>query len=139
MISIVKMIFICSFLFYCLLCNPHLFQHNPKQVPTNLFSTNYYPTLHHIFAFHTLWTGDQEGDSENGFYVPPNVGKKDEDYWTDSPLAADHVAAGSFTTAMKLLHRQIGAINFVPLKTSFLKVNGSSTVLLNGLPGKCSK
>ena len=73
--------------------------------------------------------------SDDGFYVPPNPGRSDIDYWTDSPLAADHVAAGSFPTAMKLLHRQIGAIHFAPMKPTFLAVAGASKVQLNGLPG----
>ena len=90
-----------------------------------------------------LGSSDEEGDVSNnasvdgnsGFFVPPNPGRADSDYWTDSPLAADHVAAGSFTTAMKLLNRQIGAINFVPMKNSFLSVSSASQVQLNGLPG----
>ena len=73
--------------------------------------------------------------SEDGFYVPPNPGRSDTEYWIDSPLAADHIAAGSFPSAMKLLHRQIGAINFSPMKSNFLAVAGASKVQLNGLPG----
>ena len=70
----------------------------------------------------------------SGFYVPPNPGRADSDYWTDSPLAADHIAAGSFSTGMKLLNRQIGAVNFAPMKASFLAVSTASKVQLNGLP-----
>lgn len=38
----------------------------------------------------------------------------------NSPFAADHVAAGSFETAMQLLNRQSGVVNFEPLKPLFL-------------------
>ena len=66
--------------------------------------------------------GDSSVDA-NGMYVAPNPGKKISNNWVDSSnLAGDHVAAGSFTTAMKLLNRQIGVVNFKPLKESFNSV-----------------
>jgi coatomer protein complex subunit alpha (xenin) len=87
-----------------------------------------------------LASSDDDGqnksvDNDSAFYVPPNPGRADSDYWTDSPIAADHVAAGSFNTGMKLLNRQIGAVNFEPMKNSFLAVASASKVQLNGLPG----
>ena len=49
------------------------------------------------------------------------------DQWSrNSPLAADHVAAGSFETAMQLLNRQIGAVNFEPLKPRFMEIYTAS-------------
>jgi coatomer protein complex subunit alpha (xenin) len=53
------------------------------------------------------------------------------DLWArNSPIAADHVAAGSFETAMQLLNRQVGAVNFEPLKPRFLEIyQGSKTYL----------
>lgn len=60
------------------------------------------------------------------------------DAWArNSPIAADHVAAGSFDTAMQLLSRQVGAVNFAPLKPRFLEVyQGARTYLpaTQGLP-----
>lgn len=45
------------------------------------------------------------------------------DLWArNSPLAADHVAGGSFETAMQLLNRQLGAVNFEPLKPRFFEI-----------------
>ena len=44
----------------------------------------------------------------------------------NSPLAADHVAAGSFETAMSLLNRQVGVVNFAPLKTTFQQIYSAS-------------
>ena len=78
--------------------------------------------------------GDVDGDGA-GYYVPPNPGPSPSQYWIDSPLAADHVAAGSFKTAMRLLERQIGVVNFAPIKEAFMTVLLASSVQLNGLPG----
>ncbi|KAF4999124.1 hypothetical protein FGRMN_2687 [Fusarium graminum] len=60
------------------------------------------------------------------------------DMWArNSPLAVDHVAGGSFETAMQLLNRQVGAVDFSPLKTRFLEVYSASKTFLpasEGLP-----
>lgn len=50
----------------------------------------------------------------------------------NSPLAADHVAAGSFETAMSLLNRQVGAVNFEPLKPLFLQTYSASKLYVQG-------
>ncbi|CAG8636627.1 6826_t:CDS:10, partial [Racocetra fulgida] len=58
----------------------------------------------------------------HGEFVPPTSGTNESELWIhNSPLAANHVAAGSFETAMQLLNRQVGAVNFEPLKSHFLK------------------
>ncbi|KAI5291685.1 hypothetical protein KEM55_008293, partial [Ascosphaera atra] len=65
-------------------------------------------------------------------------GASEADIWTrNSPLAADHVAAGSFETAMQLLNRQVGAVNFAPLKPRFMEIYAASKTYLpatSGLP-----
>lgn len=65
-------------------------------------------------------------------------GSSEADVWArNSPLAADHVAAGSFDTAMQLLNRQVGAVNFEPLKSRFLEIYQASKTYLpasTGLP-----
>lgn len=51
------------------------------------------------------------------------AGSSEADLWArNSPLAADHAAAGSFDTAMNLLNRQVGAVNFKPLEARFLEI-----------------
>ena len=51
------------------------------------------------------------------------AGSSEADTWArNSPIAADHAAAGSFETAMQLLNRQVGAVNFEPLKPRFLEI-----------------
>ena len=59
------------------------------------------------------------------------AGSSEADLWTrNSPLAADHAAGGSFDTAMNLLNRQIGAVNFAPLEDRFLDIYGASRTFL---------
>ncbi|KAK7039525.1 coatomer subunit alpha [Favolaschia claudopus] len=64
--------------------------------------------------------------------LPGSVpGASEIEHWTrNSPLAADHVAAGSFETAMQLLNRQLGIVNFVDLKPLFLSIYRSSHTYL---------
>ncbi|KAL9945007.1 hypothetical protein D7B24_001313 [Verticillium nonalfalfae] len=58
------------------------------------------------------------------------------DLWArNSPLAVDHVAGGSYETAMQLLNRQVGAVNFAPLKPRFLEVYQASKTYLPASAG----
>jgi coatomer protein complex subunit alpha (xenin) len=65
-------------------------------------------------------------------------GSTEAELWArNSPLAADHVAAGSFETAMQLLNRQVAAVNFKPLQPRFLEIFQASKTYLPanaGLP-----
>lgn len=66
------------------------------------------------------------------------VGSSEAELWArNSPLAADHVAGGSFETAMQLLNRQVSAVNFAPLKPRFMSIYQTSRTYLPasvGLP-----
>jgi coatomer protein complex subunit alpha (xenin) len=53
----------------------------------------------------------------------------------NSPIAADHVAGGSFETAMQLLNRQVGAVNFAPLQPRFLEIYRASKTYLPASAG----
>ncbi|XP_076308950.1 coatomer subunit alpha [Tachypleus tridentatus] len=56
-----------------------------------------------------------------GYFVPPTRGILQTQVWTNnSKFVVDHVLAGSFETAFRLLHDQIGAVNFEPLKSLFM-------------------
>ncbi|KNC53867.1 coatomer protein complex [Thecamonas trahens ATCC 50062] len=57
-----------------------------------------------------------------GPYVPPPPGQPVSAGWTTSTLAVDHVAAGSFESAMQLLVRQIAVGDFGPLLPAFRRV-----------------
>ncbi|KAI0327228.1 coatomer subunit alpha-2 [Cubamyces sp. BRFM 1775] len=71
-----------------------------------------------------------EEEPELGAGTTPGV--SETELWTrNSPFAADHVAAGSFDTAMQLLHRQFGVVNFSHLKPVFLSIYRSSHVYLS--------
>lgn len=64
------------------------------------------------------------------------AGSSEADLWArNSPLAADHVAGGSFETAMNLLNRQVGAVNFAPLKPRFLEIYQASRTYLPASAG----
>jgi coatomer protein complex subunit alpha (xenin) len=59
------------------------------------------------------------------------AGGSEADMWSRmSPIAADHVAGGSFDTAMQLLNRQIGAVNFEPLWERFEEIYQASRTFL---------
>ncbi|TEA10984.1 putative coatomer subunit alpha [Colletotrichum sidae] len=64
------------------------------------------------------------------------AGSSEADLWArTSPLAVDHVAGGSFESAMQLLNRQVGAVNFAPLKPRFLEVYQASKTYLPASAG----
>ncbi|MCV4785021.1 hypothetical protein OFM36_36875, partial [Escherichia coli] len=49
------------------------------------------------------------GGAEDGFFVPPTKGTSPTQIWcNNSQLPVDHILAGSFETAMRLLHDQVG-------------------------------
>jgi coatomer protein complex subunit alpha (xenin) len=79
---------------------------------------------------------EEDNDFVNVERVDAGAGSSEADLWArNSPLAADHVAAGSFDTAMQLLNRQVGAVNFAPLKERFLEVYKSSKTYLPATVG----
>lgn len=72
-----------------------------------------------------------EDDFVNVEATEAGAGSSEADLWTrNSPLAADHAAGGSFDTAMNLLNRQIGAVNFATLEDRFMEIyQGTRTYL----------
>ena len=84
---------------------------------------------------------DLNVDAENDFVNVESAegstgaGSSEADLWArNSPLAADHVAGGSFDTAMQLLNRQVGAVNFEPLKPRFMEIYQASKTYLPATP-----
>ncbi|GIZ48467.1 hypothetical protein CKM354_001152600 [Cercospora kikuchii] len=79
-----------------------------------------------------------EEDFVNVESAEAGAGSSEADLWArNSPLAADHAAAGSFDTAMNLLNRQVGAVNFKPLEARFLEIFQATRTYLpanSGLP-----
>eukprot|EP00118_Oscarella_pearsei_P025090 m.307483 g.307483 ORF g.307483 m.307483 type:complete len:1228 (+) comp42345_c0_seq1:35-3718(+) len=67
------------------------------------------------------------GGGDEGYFVPPTHGTTQAQVWcTNSQLPADHAAAGSLESAMRLLHDQIGVVNFGALKPYFLQTFATS-------------
>ena len=81
---------------------------------------------------------EAEEDFVNVESVEAGAGSSEADLWTrNSPLAADHAAGGSFDTAMNLLSRQIGAVNFKPLEDRFMEIYQATRTFLpanSGMP-----
>ena len=76
-----------------------------------------------------------ESDFVNVDSADAGAGSSEADLWArNSPIAADHAAAGSFETAMQLLNRQVGAVNFAPLKPRFLEIYQASKTYLPATP-----
>ncbi|KAJ5395836.1 uncharacterized protein N7487_010139 [Penicillium crustosum] len=79
---------------------------------------------------------EEEVDFVNVESAEAGAGSSEADLWArNSPLAADHVAAGSFDTAMQLLNRQVGAVQFAPLKPRFLEVYKATKTYLPATAG----
>jgi len=69
------------------------------------------------------------------YYVAPNPGTSPMAVWArDSQLVADHLAAGSYETAMQMMARQLGIIDFAPLKPYFLALSGATLGSLQAAP-----
>jgi len=72
--------------------------------------------------------------SENLMFIPP-AGPSTASLWCScSGHSSDHIAAGSFETAMQLLHRQIAIVHFEPLKSRFRVILMSTASSLSGVP-----
>eukprot|EP00741_Cyanophora_paradoxa_P009442 tig00000144_g9146.t1 len=68
-------------------------------------------------------SGAKAGGAGKEYYVPPTAGVSASQYWQQhSQLAAEHCAAGSFESAMQLLHSQLGVVNFAPFKQHFMAI-----------------
>ncbi|KAH9989662.1 coatomer subunit alpha-2 [Russula vinacea] len=75
---------------------------------------------------------DAEEVEELGPGAAPGV--DETEVWTrNSPFAGDHVSAGSFETAMQLLNRQFGVVDFTSLKPLFVSIFRSSHTYLSPL------
>ena len=74
--------------------------------------------------------------TSGSYFVMPMPGKSSLTRWaTNSSLAADLIAAGSFDLAMHMLNKQLGIVNFAPLKEQFLTLANATVAYLPSLPG----
>mmetsp|Transcript_11360 Transcript_11360/g.13438 ORF Transcript_11360/g.13438 Transcript_11360/m.13438 type:complete len:1222 (-) Transcript_11360:338-4003(-) len=73
---------------------------------------------------------------KDDFFVAPTPGVPCSQRWAQkSRLAGEQAAAGAFDNAMRLLHRQLGVVNFAPLKPYMLDICNGSHGILPGLAG----
>ncbi|KAL8160659.1 hypothetical protein V2J09_002196 [Rumex salicifolius] len=74
-------------------------------------------------------------NARSSVFVAPTPGMPVSQIWTQkSSIAAEHAAAGNFDTAMRLLHRQLGIKNFIPLRPMFLDLNAGSHTYVREFP-----
>jgi coatomer protein complex subunit alpha (xenin) len=72
---------------------------------------------------------------EDSYFVAPTKGMSQAQYWVNnSKLPVDHILAGSFETAMRLLHDQVGVVKFDEYKTIFMQVYARSRTCFISLP-----
>ncbi|KAF7380761.1 hypothetical protein HZH66_014137 [Vespula vulgaris] len=61
--------------------------------------------------------------SEDGYYALPTRGVSPTQHWiNNSQLTVDHILAGSFETAFRLLNNQVGIVEFAPYQSLFLNL-----------------
>ena len=79
---------------------------------------------------------EAETDFVNVDSAEAGAASSEAEQWArNSAIAADHVAGGSFDTAMQLLNRQVGAVRFEPLKPRFLEIYQASKTYLPASAG----
>merc|ERR1719412_2588584 len=74
-------------------------------------------------------------DETEGYFVPPTKGTNPCTHWANnSNLPVDHILAGSFESACRLLHDQVGVVNFEPYQTLFMTNFARSRTSSTALP-----
>lgn len=73
--------------------------------------------------------------NEDGYYSPPTKGVPPTQHWiNNSQLVVDHVLAGSFESAFRLLNNQVGVVEFGPYESLFLNTYARSRTSFASLP-----
>ena len=74
-------------------------------------------------------------DADEGYFVAPTKGTNPRQIWANnSSLPMDHILAGTFESACRLLHDQVGVVNFEPYKEKFMANYARSGTSFAGLP-----
>lgn len=78
-------------------------------------------------------------NESGGGYEPPTRGLSRVQVWANNTnLVADHLRAGSFETACRLLNDQVGIVNFGPYKTLFMAMLTGARTSFTALPNLTS-
>ncbi len=74
-------------------------------------------------------------DGDESYFVAPTKGTNPCQMWANnSGLPIDHIVAGTFESACRLLHDQVGVVNFEPYRTYFLTNFARSKTSFTALP-----
>ena len=80
--------------------------------------------------------GGGAGAASASSFVAPAPGQPPEAAWLrPNAHAAEAAAAGAVDACLRTLHRQLGVVNFAPLKPYVLEVRLAAAAALPGLPG----
>lgn len=72
---------------------------------------------------------------DQGYYSPPTKGIPPTQYWVNnSQLIVDHILAGSFETAFRLLNDQIGVVEFEAYQNLFMSTFARAKTSFDTLP-----
>lgn len=75
------------------------------------------------------------GGGEEGYFVAPVRGVPPTQHWTNnSTLPIDHILAGNVESAFRLLHDQVGVVNFDAYKSHFVSSFSRSRTMVVGMP-----
>ncbi|KAJ8876168.1 hypothetical protein PR048_024077 [Dryococelus australis] len=79
--------------------------------------------------------GSAGSTGEEGYFVPPTKGVPQSQVWANnSQLPVDHILAGSFETAFRLLHDQVGVVDFLQYQILFINTYSRSRTSFSALP-----
>merc|ERR1719232_1528459 len=74
--------------------------------------------------------------TDDGYFVAPVRGVPPTQHWcNNSSLPVDHVLAGNMESACRLLHDQVGVVDFTQYKQHFMATFSRSRASFTGLPG----
>merc|ERR1719245_1066228 len=78
---------------------------------------------------------DPSGGQDDGYFVAPVRGVPPTQHWcNNSSLPVDHILAGNVESACRLLHDQVGVVDFSPYKQHFLSTFSRSRTSYSALP-----
>lgn len=73
--------------------------------------------------------------TEDGYYSPPTKGVPPTQHWVNnSQLVSDHILAGSFESAFRLLNDQVGVVEFEAYQSIFLSTFARARTSYSSLP-----
>ncbi|XP_076303650.1 coatomer subunit alpha [Lasioglossum baleicum] len=73
--------------------------------------------------------------AQGGYYTPPAKGVAPTQHWVNnSQLVVDHILAGSFESAFRLLNDQVGVVEFSPYENLFMSTFARARAAFDTLP-----